>query len=550
MNLSTGVFKKIFATLTIASFAFSGLFFPNVSEAQACGGPIGFTEIRTPQDLANISLDPYGSYKLCNNIDLSSSSVFNIFFAGTLDGQNYSISNFRTVNHGSYEGLGHIGLFSTIHNGTVRNLKLLNVDLDFDGAYNAFAGGLAGLIQADFNLNPSLIDNVEITGIIKKHAEYGVGMLAGQVNDSILKSIRINGIVESNGPSVGGVAGIVFSSEINGANVDVTIRHEAGSDPLLVDGKVGGLFGEMMGTRIFDANTVVDINHGQRVGGLVGSAIKVNEIRDTSVDATITTPNALYAGGLVGNTSEGIPFSITITDTQVSGNIFGQQVGGLIGLDYKSSIERTAFKNGNIKGHSRAGGLIGVSLVGPVIVDAYSQATIEKINPESPLYAGGLIGNLFGSASNPGQINNSYFAGLIEPEGVLAQAGGILGFTNNPANIVISNTYFDQTLFPYDNGFGEGKTTQQMKTIMSTYTGWDFMNTWLFENGQYPELRSLINENSCPADFDGNGSIGVPDIFSFLSAWFAQSPSADFDENGMITVPDIFAFLSAWFAGC
>ncbi len=54
----------------------------------------------------------------------------------------------------------------------------------------------------------------------------------------------------------------------------------------------------------------------------------------------------------------------------------------------------------------------------------------------------------------------------------------------------------------------------------------------------------------CAADFDGNGVREVPDIFAFLSAWFAQNPRADFDRNGTIAVPDIFAFLSAWFAGC
>ncbi|MBX3404140.1 MAG: hypothetical protein KF699_12080 [Phycisphaeraceae bacterium] len=54
----------------------------------------------------------------------------------------------------------------------------------------------------------------------------------------------------------------------------------------------------------------------------------------------------------------------------------------------------------------------------------------------------------------------------------------------------------------------------------------------------------------CPADFDGDGVVGVPDIFAFLAAWFAYEPRADFDNNGVLAVPDIFAFLSAWFAGC
>lgn len=54
----------------------------------------------------------------------------------------------------------------------------------------------------------------------------------------------------------------------------------------------------------------------------------------------------------------------------------------------------------------------------------------------------------------------------------------------------------------------------------------------------------------CAADFDRNGTHEVPDIFAFLSAWFAQDPSADVDETPGIAVPDIFTFLSIWFAGC
>ncbi len=52
-------------------------------------------------------------------------------------------------------------------------------------------------------------------------------------------------------------------------------------------------------------------------------------------------------------------------------------------------------------------------------------------------------------------------------------------------------------------------------------------------------------------DFDRNGRREVPDIFAFLSAWFAADPSANFDGQGDApSVPDIFAFLASWFAGC
>jgi hypothetical protein len=51
------------------------------------------------------------------------------------------------------------------------------------------------------------------------------------------------------------------------------------------------------------------------------------------------------------------------------------------------------------------------------------------------------------------------------------------------------------------------------------------------------------------ADHDMSGAVAVPDIFAYLSDWFAGSPRADCDTDGVCTVPDIFGFLTAWFGG-
>jgi len=68
-----------------------------------------------------------------------------------------------------------------------------------------------------------------------------------------------------------------------------------------------------------------------------------------------------------------------------------------------------------------------------------------------------------------------------------------------------------------------------------------------------PSMGLLVlrhNVPPCAADFDRSGGApGVPDIFAFLSAWFAGDARADIDGGG-IGVPDIFAFLALWFAPC
>jgi uncharacterized repeat protein (TIGR01451 family) len=54
----------------------------------------------------------------------------------------------------------------------------------------------------------------------------------------------------------------------------------------------------------------------------------------------------------------------------------------------------------------------------------------------------------------------------------------------------------------------------------------------------------------CPGDYNRDGVTAVPDIFAFLSDWFAGVPKADMNCSGTLDVPDIFEFLTAWFTPC
>ena len=60
----------------------------------------------------------------------------------------------------------------------------------------------------------------------------------------------------------------------------------------------------------------------------------------------------------------------------------------------------------------------------------------------------------------------------------------------------------------------------------------------------------VVTAPNCPGDFNHDGQVTVQDVFSFLTAWFAQSPSADVNGDGHVTVQDIFVFLNAWFTPC
>jgi subtilisin family serine protease len=59
---------------------------------------------------------------------------------------------------------------------------------------------------------------------------------------------------------------------------------------------------------------------------------------------------------------------------------------------------------------------------------------------------------------------------------------------------------------------------------------------------------TLVYE-TCPADTDGDGVVGVTDLLALLAAWGTNDPDADITGDGIVNVADLLALLSAW-GGC
>jgi len=123
---------------------------------------------------------------------------------------------------------------------------------------------------------------------------------------------------------------------------------------------------------------------------------------------------------------------------------------------------------------------------------------------------------------------------------VLIEAPG--GLTSLVANTRTdnANTYNGGYVFTSVRHFGEragGTWEIKVSDTVAGMTG--ILNDW--------QLRFYGTEITCPCDWDADGDTDVPDIFAFLSSWFAAA--ADFDLNGTTEVPDIFAFLACWFGG-
>ena len=66
-------------------------------------------------------------------------------------------------------------------------------------------------------------------------------------------------------------------------------------------------------------------------------------------------------------------------------------------------------------------------------------------------------------------------------------------------------------------------------------------------NGTSPFILDLRpSSQPCPADLDGNGEVGAPDLAVVLSAWGSFGGPADLNGDGAVGAQDLAVLLSAW----
>ena len=190
---------------------------------------------------------------------------------------------------------------------------------------------------------------------------------------------------------------------------------------------------------------------------------------------------ANLVGGLVGDGNNG---GGTISNTYSTLNISGNsRVGGLVG-DANTGEINNSYATGGVYGSGNlVGGLIGVT--GGKITNSYATGSVSGSSN-----VGGLLGyGQFGS------ISSSYATGAVSGTSSSA-VGGLLG---SSFYFTVASSFWDTQATGQSgtagsnstsSAGGNGKTTAQMQQ-QSTYTGWDFVNTWVMLPGNnYPTLRN------------------------------------------------------------
>lgn len=132
--------------------------------------PEGYTPIRSVDDLYGINNNLEGNYILMNDIDLSQTAPGGEWdfgngwrpidnFSGTLNGNGYRIMNMTIYGTGNNEN--RFGLFAELRGGTIKNLGLVNINIDIANAYDI--GGIAADSHYYYH---SEIENCFVTGTI------------------------------------------------------------------------------------------------------------------------------------------------------------------------------------------------------------------------------------------------------------------------------------------------------------------------------------------------------------------------------------------------
>jgi prepilin-type N-terminal cleavage/methylation domain-containing protein len=451
-----------------------------------------YTKIKTAEELASIGVDPNypldGKYIVVADIDLSGYSdgrgwtpigerdkvvTDDHEFTGIFDGGNYVISNL-TINRSSDDQ----GLFGYINGAEIRNVKLVNININ-GGRYT---GGLVGHSQR------SLITDCSVTGNVSGGSH--TGGLIGRCDNSeptIVSGCSTAGSV-SGGNYTGGLVGTTYGPISNsfatntvegsgqctgglvGQNYGGTISHCYSTGEVSNTGtRTGGLIGYNHNGAISNCYATGNVNSSDyAAGGLIGYDDQL--ISDGFVDNCYATGNITGTssiGGLVGNSHRSI-----ITNCYATGNITGTaDIGGLIGSSGNSTNITNCYATGDVEGVNAIGGLVGYRWCG-FINNCYA---LGSVNGENAV--GGLIGNSHGNNTN------CYAVGVVAGD---TNTGGLIGLNYGTSTECYYNS--ETSGQSDDDGRGEPLTTAEMKNSVN-FTNWDFDTVWGIDQGNsYPYL--------------------------------------------------------------
>ncbi len=299
-----------------------------------------FIQIDTVSELQSIEMNK--SYRLTSNIDLTGIEWNPIGnqsnpYLGIFDGNDYTISNLTiSDNNQIYNGL--FGYLS----GTVKDLFMTNIDIEFESNFITYVGGIAGFTNGDIitsNVSGSItVVNTESNSYVGLLAGFAQGKLnptttVVDFTPNVIQTNIVNGTINvtSSGVAfIGGLIGKTYNSTVINNITNTVISVVTSGLP----GYIGGFIGHNYGGILIGFEDQVD-----------NTLIYIEENVSFSDITVVNTNSDVSIGGFIGYNKKGYNrnnYSETIIDlsgTALETNI--ARVGGYAGENWESEIART-----------------------------------------------------------------------------------------------------------------------------------------------------------------------------------------------------------------
>lgn len=305
-------------------------------------------------------------------------------FTGVLDGAGFAINHLAMNRADNSYGRGpydqeYVGLFGKTDSATVRHLALNSAKVKGWQYVGGIVGYAAGSVISDVSVNatnePNDCDPTGNEGVCvwARFGTYGGGIV-GYSDASTLTDVTVGANVKGSGQVIGGIAGYIYNTSIDGA---VSHAH--------VDG-------------------------GQNIGGLVGDG-EAGDISHSSFDGTVDVVEEDHKSGNIGGGIAGSFTDGSITYTTSSGTVSGNAlVGGLIGYSQSTGVANSSTTSSVTAYNDQAGGAFG-SFIASLASDTTASGDVSGINYIGGFAGQSFCGSIFTDTSASGAVTASQTAG-------------------------------------------------------------------------------------------------------------------------------------------
>lgn len=323
---------------------------PSWEELTGTPAAISWVDIKTVGDLLKLAnatdAETLGkNYRLKDDLDLTGTPFSGIGsaanpFTGMFDGQGSTISNV-TIN--APDGV-NVGFFNAIKGATIRDLKLVNVQIT--GKENV--GGLVGNAQVQLDSNDlsknvaNLIGGCSVSGKVTGEKNVGglVGLNGGETDQHTLFSIA--SAIDKSTANVE-VSGTEMTGGLVGRN-NGTITKSSSGGTVKGTTTTGGLVGDSSGD-IYDSHTSCTVAGSSHTGGFVGSSD--GAVKDCYSIGDVSGTD--YTGGFAGVISRAEDVvsagQVTIVGTPTqgyNGGFAGKLYSMVAGLDSQITVKNVS----------------------------------------------------------------------------------------------------------------------------------------------------------------------------------------------------------------